>query len=291
MRFLTNRLRRNLAAGAVLCLGLGLLFSWLVGGELCKTTNHAVNLPANFHAESIAFPSASGSNIRGWLIVPPTNHGVVIIQHGVRGCRADGVARARFLSAAGYAVLLFDFQAHGESLGKNITFGHLESRDSQAAVAFVKERFPAQPIAVIGQSLGGAAARLAQPPLDVQALVIESAYPTVVEATKDRLELALGRPARVLSPLLTGQLRWRIGIGPEALRPIDRVGEIRAPKLFLHGSADPRTKLAEAQELFARAAAPKQFLAVENAGHEDLHGFLGQRYEQLILDFLKENLK
>lgn len=46
--------------------------------------------------------------------------------------------RARFLSAAGFAVLLFDFQAHGESPGEHITFGYLESRDAQAAVEFLR---------------------------------------------------------------------------------------------------------------------------------------------------------
>ena len=285
----SKRLSRNLAALAVVGLGIGLLFSWLAGSELCRARNHVLSIPANLAVEPVTFPSASGATIHGWLIVPPTNHGVVILQHGVRSCRSDMVARARFLSEAGFAVLLFDFQAHGESIGKRITFGHLESRDSQAAVAFVKQHFPGQPIGVIGISLGGAVALLAQPPLEVQALVLESVFPTIVDATKDRLEWVFCRPARLLSPLLTCQLNLRINVSPDELRPIDRVAEIRTPKLFLHGSRDPRTKLAEARAMFARAAEPKKFIAVENAAHEDLQYILGKQYEQLILGFLKEH--
>ena len=48
------------------------------------------------------------------------------------------VPRARLLAAAGFSVLLFDFQAHGESTGDRITFGRLEGLDARAAVAFVR---------------------------------------------------------------------------------------------------------------------------------------------------------
>ena len=43
--------------------------------------------------------------------------------------------------------------------------------------------------------------------------------------------------------------------------------------------------------LFANAAEPKQFISVDGAGHVDLHAFLRNRYEQIILEFLEQNLK
>ena len=288
--FLKRRWKR-LVTLVLVGLVAGLAVSWEKGSELCAPHNHSVAAPAGLEVNPVNFPSESGATIQGWLVVPPSYHGVVILQHGVRADRNQMVDRAKFLTAAGYAVLLFDFQAHGESPGKQITFGWLESRDSQAAVAFVKDRFPDQPIGIIGISLGGAAALLAQPPLEVQALVLESVYPTIVDATKDRLEWVWGRPARLLSPLLTFQIKLRIGISVNQLRPIDHVAEIKIPKLFLHGTLDSRTKFAEAEAMYTRAAEPKQFFPVEDAKHEDLHHFLGVRYEQLVLEFLKQHLK
>lgn len=270
---------------------LGLASSWIVGGALCAPANQTVAVPEDLAVQPVSFESASGTTIHGWLVVPPTHHGVVILQHGVRACRRDMIDRGRFLYAAGYAVLLFDFQAHGESRGKQITFGYLESRDSQAAVAFIKQRFPGQPIGIIGVSLGGAAALLARPPLEAQALVLESVFPTIEDATKDRIEWAWCRPARALSPLLTCQFKLRLGISPQDLRPIDRVAEIKTPKLFLAGARDQRTKLGESQALFDRASGPKQFFSVEGADHEDLYHYLGAQYERLILDFFREHLK
>jgi alpha-beta hydrolase superfamily lysophospholipase len=270
---------------------VGLAATWLAGSALCAPANHPVAEPKDLAVEAVSFESGSGSRLHGWLVQSSTNRGVVILQHGVRADKSTLVQRAKFLSQTGYSVLLFDFQAHGESLGKEITFGYLESRDSQAAVEFVKKRFPGRPIGVIGESLGGAAALLAKPPLEVQALVLESVFPDIVDATKDRLEWVLCRPARMISPLLTEQLQWRIGVSPDKLRPIDSAAVIKTPKLFLAGTADPRTKFSEAQELFARAAEPKFFFSVEGASHEDLQAFLGARYEQLILDFLNKYLK
>ena len=44
-------------------------------------------------------------------------------------------------------VLLFDFQAHGESTGEHITFGYLE-RDAQAAIDFLR-RAPDEKVGVL----------------------------------------------------------------------------------------------------------------------------------------------
>jgi uncharacterized protein len=265
--------------------------AWLVGGTLCAPANHPIADAKNLAVESVTFPSTSGATIHGWLVTPATNRGVVILQHGLHGSRRDMEGRARFLSRAGYAVLLFDFQAHGESIGKIITMGHLESRDSQAAVAFAKSRFPGKPVAVIGVSLGAAAAALAEPPLEVQALVLEIMYPTIEEATKDRIEMRVGPGARWLSPLLTAQTWLRLGCSASELRPIDYVGKITTPKLFLAATKDRDTKFPESQAIFERAAEPKTFVPFEGAHHQDLHTFSRERYEALILDFLKDHMK
>lgn len=289
-RFLLNR-RHWIYRLAVGLLVLGLIASWAVGGALCAPANHFVALPKDLAVEPVTFSSASGSTIHGWLATGSTNRGLIILQHGVRADKSTLVTRAKFLTQAGYAVLMFDFQAHGESPGSVITFGFLESRDSQAAVEFVRKRFPGKPVGIIGISLGAAAAVLAEPPLDVQAMVLEMMYPTIEEATKDRIEIRLGSPGRLLSPLLTAQIPRRAGCQAQDLRPIVQVAKIRGPKLFLAGTADQDTKFSESQAIFAAAAEPKQFLPFAGARHQDLHDFAPTQYEKTVLDFLDTHLK
>jgi pimeloyl-ACP methyl ester carboxylesterase len=186
---------------AVLILALIALVSiWIAGGLLAAPVNQPIgSLPSDLPGEPVQFSSESGSQIHGWLIPGQKQHGSVMLMHGVRGNRTSMLDRARFLSRAGYTVLLFDFQAHGESPGQHITFGYLESRDARAAVSFLRSRAPGERIGVIGVSMGGAAALLATPPLAADALVLELVYPTIDQAIDDRLTVRFGKLGTALN--------------------------------------------------------------------------------------------
>jgi len=199
--------------------------------------------------------------------------------------------RARFLSRAGYSVLLFDFQAHGESTGENITFGFLESKDAQAAVSFLRSTAPGEKIGVIGVSMGGAATLLSDPPLDVNAAVLEMVYPSINQAISNRLTMRVGRWSSLFTPLLSWQLKPRLGIGTNDLRPIDHVGRFTAPKLFIVGAADRHTTLSESQQLFSAAGEPKELWVVPGAQHVDLYPLAKEEYERHVLGFFGRYLR
>lgn len=203
--------------------------------------------------------------------------------HGVRANRLSMLERARFLSHADYSVLLFDFQAHGESSGQHITFGYLESMDAQAAVSFLRSNAPDEKIGVIGVSLGGAAALLASPPLDVNAMVLEMVYPTINQAISNRLTMRLGGWASSLTPLLSRQFKLRLGIDAEVLRPIDHIENISSPKLLIVGAADQHTTLEESRRMFDAASEPKELWVVNGAKHVDLYAVAKKEYEQHVL--------
>lgn len=265
---------------------------WGAGSFLSRPAMHSIGaLPAHLQGRDVQFESGSGSELRGWLIPGRKGAGAVVLMHGFRGDRRQMLARASFLSEAGYGVLLFDFQAHGESPGKQITIGYLESRDAQDAVEFMKKNNPGEKLGVIGLSMGGAAAILASPALEVEAIVLEAVYPDIERAVANRMERYLGAWARGLGRLLIMQLPLRAGIEKEALRPIDRVGAIKAPKLFIAGAKDQHTKLDESREIFAAASEPKELWVVEAAAHVDVHQMAKEEYERRILDFFEKRLR
>jgi uncharacterized protein len=266
--------------------------TWIAGSLLTAAAPQSIgNIPSDLATKSIQFHSDSGATIRGWFIPGRRDEGAVVLMHGVRSNRLSMVERARFLSQAGYSVLLFDFQAHGESGGQHITFGSLESKDAQAAIQFMHENAQGEKIGVIGVSMGGAAAVLAEPPINVDAIVIEMVYPTINEAVNDRLIMRLGGWARVLTPLLLLQLRPRLGIEPHELRPIDEVGQLKIPKLFIAGANDQHTTIEESKRLYEIACAPKEFWAVPGAAHVDLHNAARVEYERRVLEFFGKNLR
>jgi pimeloyl-ACP methyl ester carboxylesterase len=250
--------------------------------------------PAELAVERVSFASRSGGTIRGWYLRGDPGRGAVLLLHGVGSNRGSMVERARFLHRAGYAVLLPDFQAHGESDGAHITFGSLESLDAIAALEFLRQCSGGEAVAAIGVSMGGAAALLGPGPLRVDALVLESVYPTIRQALEDRLAVWLGPLGglnRWVAPLVIRGVSAEIGVREDALRPIDHIGVAGAPVFVLSGTRDAYTPLAEARALFAQAQGPKEFWAVEGAKHEDLHAFAGATYEKRVGAFLAKYLR
>jgi uncharacterized protein len=264
----------------------------ITGSLLTRPVNQSIGeLPADFAAKQVEFSGSSGTIIRGWFVQGKENFGAVILMHGVRANRLSMLERARCLSRAGYSVLLFDFQAHGESTGEQITFGYLESRDARAAVDFVRALLPKEKIGVIGVSMGGAAFLLADPKLEVDAVVLEMVYPAIEQAVSNRLTARLGGWATILTPLLTWQLKPRLGISAAELRPVDHVSTVTSPKLFIAGADDQHTTLAESKELFAAANDPKELWIVPDVGHVDLYAAAKEEYEQRVNLFFEKHLR
>lgn len=286
-----------IAIGALAGLGaLGLCAAVVaVGLRLATPSRGVVTLPATLaQAETVVIPSTSGATLQGWFL-GGTKPAAVVLAHGVWANRNALARRAAALNAAGYTVLAFDFQAHGESGGERITFGKLEAQDLASAVAYARRRLPCRRIGVIGISLGGAAALLGDEPLPVDALVIESVYSDIHLALENRLRAGLGPivgavAAPVLTPLFKLLLPPILGVAPEELRPLDGIARVAAPILVASGALDDRTTLDEAKRMFDRAPSPKRFWAVDGAAHVDLEAFEPEDYRRVVFGFLDAHL-
>ena len=269
------------AVGSFVCVGL-----------LTQPNQESIPLPpSRLHAEAVSFPSASGATIRGWLSKGERGRGAILLLHGVHANRMAMLDRAEFFADAGYTVLLIDFQAHGESIGRAITFGYLESRDAAAAIDVLRRAAPGEKIGVIGTSMGGAALVLAEPAIAVDAIVLEQVYPTITEALDNRLRLYLGPVGPIVEPLLTWELEEKLGFTPDALRPVDRIARLHTPMFVIGGDADRHTTLAQTQALFAAAQEPKTLWIVPNAGHVELDRYAGDEYRRRVLAFFAQHIR
>ena len=264
---------------------------WIVGGRLVESANRTVGPPPeDFPCETITIESESGSKLAAWYAPSPGSTATIILLHPVRSDRRSMLDRASFFADHDYDVLLIDMQAHGESPGENITSGHREKLDVAAAVDFIRGRHPDHRIGIDGWSLGGAAALLAVP-LGVDAIVIESVYPTISEAVYNRVAIKIGPLKYLAAPLLLCQLKPRLGISPSDLRPINYVSKVGCPLLVIAGDADAHTPLEETQRMFAEAEEPKRLVVFENAAHEDLMAFDRELYETEVGGFFEDYLK
>ncbi len=264
---------------------------WFADRWSAADHRHVGAPPADLPAQAVAFHNAAGEVLRGWFVPGRPGGGGVLLMHGSHETRRAMIGQARFLHAHGYAVLLFDFHAYGESEGARTSFGYGEAGDAAAAVALLHALAPGERVAAVGFSLGGAACLLGPQPLGVDAMVLEAVYPDIRVAVANRLRLRFGPLGPWLAPLLTAQVEPRWGIRLDQLRPIDAVGRVRVPLLIIAGTDDQRTTLADSQRLFAAAPEPKEFWAVPGAAHVNFQHFAPAEYEARLLAFLDRYLR
>ncbi|MFG6413907.1 alpha/beta hydrolase [Roseateles sp. DC23W] len=284
-------MKRSLIALSALALGLAAVN--LAAGEwLTRPVRTAIGAPpAGLNAEAVSIHHGDGQHVAGWFLPGRAGEGAVLLLHGVRGNRLQMLARARWLQREGVSCLIVDLPSHGESSGDRISFGRHEAAGADAALAWLRQRLPGEKVGAIGASLGGASLLFARRQPELDALVLESVYPTITDAVQDRLEMRLGPPGRWLAPLLLVQLPLRLGISADELRPVAAIPGVRAPLLVASGTEDLHTRWPETEALFAAARAPKLLWPVAGAAHEDLHAFDAASYEIRLLPWLQAQLR
>jgi fermentation-respiration switch protein FrsA (DUF1100 family) len=287
-----NGMRRTLIASGIVVL----VFVALTLGvaEILSTPAHRIvgEPPAELAAESTWLEGAADGPVSGWFSRGTPGLGAVLLLHGVRGDRRQMVGRARFLHAAGYSVLLIDLPAHGQSGGERITFGYREADGVKVALRFLRQTLPGERIAAIGVSLGAASVVLASSGNGgPDVVVLESMYPTIEDAARNRLVARLGTVGAELTPVLLSLLQIRLGIGADQLRPIDRLSALQAPVLIAAGTDDRYTSATETKRLFDAAAEPKELWLLKGATHVDLHAFDPRAYESRVSAFLLKYLR
>jgi len=287
--FRTRMIRRALTTVFALLL-LFLIVAWLIGGRLIAPANRTVHAPSDMAVTEFKVGSNSGSEIAGWSLLNEPGNPVVILLHPLRGSRKSMLGRARLLHDNGFSIVMIDLQSHGESPGENITLGHSEKHDVEAAVKYVKANYPESKIGIVGWSLGGASALLASP-LDVDAMVLESVFSNVTDAVYDRVEMRVGPLKYIGAPILLAQLPMRLGISTDDLRPIDFMDKLHCPVMILAGNQDLHTPIDESQRMLDAANEPKELVTFAGASHEDLLAFDEDLYREKVVEFLLKNLR
>ncbi len=267
------------------------LLVWGAGEWLSRPAARVVGEPpVDLAARSVRVPVAGSGVVAGWF-ARGHGRGAVLLLHGLRSDRRQMLGRARLLQDAGYAVLLVDLPAHGESSGEHIGFGLREAAGVRAALAYLRAQLPGQPIGAIGVSLGAAALVFSRPSPPPDAVILESLYPTMAEAVSNRLDQRLGSFGRMLAPLLLWQLPPRLGVLADELRPVNAMPVLSAPVLVAAGTHDRHTTWPETERIYAAARQPKALWAVQGAAHGDLHAFGPDAYRERVLAFLSRHLR
>ena len=115
------------------------------------TTPQTVQLPY----EDVWLDVAPGTRVHGWYVPRPEPRGVALILHGNAGSIALRLDWLRMFHELGYASMIIDYRGYGRSGGSPSEASTYE--DARAAWNYLAtaQRWRAQDVVLVGESLGG----------------------------------------------------------------------------------------------------------------------------------------
>jgi len=143
------------------------------------------------------------------------------------------------------------YRGYGGSSGRPTEPGLIE--DAAAAYAFAIARYPAEHVVLWGESLGSALALAVAAEKPVGHLVLEAPFTSAADVGAQHYWLV---PVRLL---IKDQFRSDL-----------RASKVRAPVLVVHGENDTIVPMTFGKQLYDLIQAPKRFVRVAGAGHNDL---------------------
>lgn len=280
---------RVLARSALLVLGIYLALSIAAGIIMAGAALHPVRRPivdraeyvsetmqeANAPLQDVSITSFDGSVLKGWYVRPSTFSGSsVILLHGVADNREGVLGYAWMFLRHGYAVLMPDSRAHGESGGNVATYGVLEREDIGHWARWLKPQTPGCEY-LFGESMGAAIAveSTAEVPT-LCAIAVEDSFDSFRQVAYDRIAQqtrfpekwtrVLGRPA-VEAALL--YVRIRYGVRLANADPLYAETHSHIPTLLITGTADSNIPMRHSIALNHAAQDHTALWVVDGAEH------------------------
>ena len=182
-------------------------------------------------------------------------------------------------------VLAMDFRGHGNSEGF-YTFTSEEINDISSVIEFAKQNY--EQIFLVGFSLGGALVLIAGANYECVNKIIAVSAPT----SFDKIENQVWKPEAWIPTLQKCELKRWFSIRPslkicKKVKPIDIVGKVKCPTLFIAGEKDPTVCAWHTEELYKRATCSKGYELFKDCYHaEDLFIQDREKFIKICTDWL-----
>jgi len=236
--------------------------------------------------------ASDGSHLQGWFARPATANGdAVILLHGVGDNRQGMMGFAELFLSHGFAVLVPDSRAQGESGGDFPTYGLKESDDVHGWFDWLAMQQHSKCIFGMGESMGAAVLlQSVEKERRFCAVVAESSFASFRQIAYVRVgqffhtgtwlgRIAL-RPA-VEAAFLYGRLTRGINLADAS--PERSVVGSRVPILLIHGLADDNIPFQQSERIRAHDPSDIVLWKVPLAGHCGAVNVAGQEFNTRVL--------
>lgn len=208
-----------------------------------------------------------------WLPHADKNAPTLLYFHGTFRTLFQNLHKIKALRQAGFAVLAVEYRGWGFS-SPIIPSEQTILQDADVAWTELQRREPrASQRVLYGHSMGsGVAVDLASrlhATTDYGALILESAFTSFTDVAVE---------AGFFAHLLASFTH-------ENFASIDKIAQVHAPVLMLHGSLDTTIPLKLGEKLFAAANPPKEWHTIEGGAHSDIDQVNPKQYQAALQSF------
>jgi len=246
--------------------------------------------------EILGIRTTDGVELNGYWIKSgiDSTKGIIILLHGIGGCKEHFLSLSRELCTKGIETIIFDGRAHGKSGGEFCTYGFKEKKDISQIVDKIKKINPNLQVGIWGNSLGGAIAIQAMEFDErIEFGIIESTFTDLNKIVYDyKKRILKGIGIKLLSDYAINRAGKVANFNPQKIKPIESVKNIEQPILLAHGDSDPNISVEYGKQLFENLKTKnKELIIIEGGGHFDLFDKGGKEYKTKLLNFIEQNLK
>ncbi len=241
------------------------------------------------NSQEVDFTTSDGLKLSGYYI--PGRGGTILLCHDFGSNVGDLLPLASTLNEAGYAVLMFDFRAHGKSEGRVSTLGAREKLDVSAALRFLNSRQSPGERGLLGISMGGYAGALAAAGADeLKALVLVDPYPDLDSYFSERLRILFHVEKGPLASLMRDVFAIYTGTTGKGWSMEESLPSLKHKTILFVSSQSTERSDQFCHRLYDITPEPKE-LAVIKGFHEALTlGADKKKMETRILRFFREFL-
>ena len=242
--------------------------------------------------QEVSITASDSAILKAWYVRPHGfNRNTVVLAHGITDNREGVAGYAELFLKHGYAVLLPDARAHGESGGDFATYGLKEADDLHRWVSWLYAHDSPECVYGFGESYGAA---LVLQSLATEsrycAVAVEDAFSTAREMSYERVSgflhlhdwfgKTLGRPIIAMADLYAKE---RYGIDLLQPSPLDAVKNSSVPVLLIHGQLDQSINPRHSVIIAKAAPSHVQLWLVPNAGHTSAWTVAHDEFEARVL--------
>ena len=261
-------------------------------------------------AEDIYIQSEDGLKLHARLMDQPGAKGTVLMFHGYRTHpEVDFSASSHVYYECGNRIVHIDQRAAGESEGKYIGFGVLESRDCCLWAQYIANRFGTdQKIILTGLSMGASTVLMASAhhedrrvrincspeepvevsmtlPQNVTGIVADSAFSSPYDIIKKRIRTTYHCKGRLLTIAIGIWSRMLAHYSLKELSVPDVMKHNTIPVLLVHGTEDSNVPVEMTVKAAENCQASKQVLLVEGAEHGTGYLVDNEAYKKALQEF------